>query len=254
MAAVQRKIFYNHHGDHDPHGLIFVPLADAENPVPYFDYPRVPLDMPHKPSMRVSLNPQFLHYDPVCDSGINVGYNNGSRLWRRERARNICGTPTRSTGLHYSVLRRYAKPQIPRTVWNNYHRARRSKMVSQFLPSDPATPVFRAYTGERVVFRTMMPADKPRNVGFVIHGSSWKEQPENPYSRVIPMQGAISIGNSFQMELKDRACCPGDYLYRSGSLRWDVESGMWGIFRVMKQGIRCKCKNVCRKIMNCVGR
>lgn len=32
--------------------------------------------MPHKPSMRVSLNPQFLNYDPVCDSGINVGYNN----------------------------------------------------------------------------------------------------------------------------------------------------------------------------------
>lgn len=26
--------------------------------------------------MRVSLNPQFLNYDPVCDSGINVGYNN----------------------------------------------------------------------------------------------------------------------------------------------------------------------------------
>lgn len=26
--------------------------------------------------MRVSLNPQFLNYDPVCDSGINVGFNN----------------------------------------------------------------------------------------------------------------------------------------------------------------------------------
>ena len=25
--------------------------------------------------MRVSLNPQFLNYDPVCDSGINVGFN-----------------------------------------------------------------------------------------------------------------------------------------------------------------------------------
>ena len=32
--------------------------------------------MKHKPSMRVSINPQYLHYDPVCDSGINVGYNN----------------------------------------------------------------------------------------------------------------------------------------------------------------------------------
>lgn len=45
-----------------------------------------------------------------------------------------------------------------------------------------------------------------------------------------------------------------DYLYRSGSLKWDVESGMWGIFRVMKQGIGCKCRNVYRKLMSCVGR
>lgn len=127
-------------------------------------------------------------------------------------------------------------------------------IFSSLVHGDPATPVFRAYAGERVVFRTMMPADKPRNVGFVIHGNNWKEQPRNPYSRVIPMQGAISIGNSFQMELKDGACCPGDYLYRSGSLRWDVESGMWGIFRVMKQGVYCKCKKACRKIMDCVGR
>lgn len=71
---------------------------------------------------------------------------------------------------------------------------------------------------------------------------------------IIPMQGAVSIGNTFQMELKNGACCPGDYLYRSGSLKWDVESGMWGIFRVLKQGIGCKCKNACRRIMNCVGR
>lgn len=109
IAAIQRDIPYNRHGDHDPNGLLFVPLEEAEralrpeyqpkplilranagdwievtlhnlldagNPVPYFDYPNVPLPMEHVPSMRVSLNPQFLHYDPVCDSGINVGYNN----------------------------------------------------------------------------------------------------------------------------------------------------------------------------------
>lgn len=95
----------------------------------------------------------------------------------------------------------------------------------------------------------MMPADKPRNVGFGIHGHEWREQPGDPYSRIIPMQGGISIGNTFQMELKDGASCAGDYLYRSGSLKWDVESGMWGIFRVLKQGIGCKCKNVCRKVV-----
>ena len=90
----------------------------------------------------------------------------------------------------------------------------------------------------------MMPADKPRNVGFTLHGHTWREQTDDPFSRVIPLQGGVSIGNTFSMELTDGALCPGDYLYRSGSLKWDVESGMWGIFRVMKQGIRCKCKNV----------
>ncbi len=108
IAAVQKKLVYNRYGDHDPDGLIFVPVEELDlvlagkykpkplilranvgdwlevvlhnalepdRPVPYYDYPRVPLDMKHKPSSRVSLNPQFLQYDPVSDSGINVGYN-----------------------------------------------------------------------------------------------------------------------------------------------------------------------------------
>ena len=94
-----------------------------------------------------------------------------------------------------------------------------------------------------------MPADKPRNVGFAIHGHMWKEQQKDPKSRLIPLQGAISIGNVFNMELKDGASCPGDYLYRSGSLKWDVESGMWGVFRVKKGSIKCKCKNLFDKLI-----
>ena len=39
------------------------------------------------------------------------------------------------------------------------------------------------------------------------------------------------------MELENGAAAPGDYLYRSGSLRWDVESGLWGILRIMKRAI-----------------
>ena len=56
------------------------------------------------------------------------------------------------------------------------------------------------------------------------------------------------MGNRFDMELKDGAACPGDYLYRSGSFGWDVESGMWGIFRVMKHSLRCRCKEMCGRI------
>lgn len=133
MAAVQTNLVYNRYGDHEPDGLIFVPLEDVDlvfagkytprplilranvgdwlevtlhnvwdpnHPIPYFEYPRVPLDLKHKPSNRVSLNPQFLQYDPVCDSGINVGYNNKEQtvgigeskryLWKADREYGAC--------------------------------------------------------------------------------------------------------------------------------------------------------------------
>lgn len=80
-----------------------------------------------------------------------------------------------------------------------------------------------------------------------------KEQPKDFYSRMIPLQGAVSIENKFDMELEEGASCPGDYLYRSGSLKWDVESGMWGIFRVVKEGIKHKCWNKCRKLATILG-
>ena len=373
VAAIQRNIPYNCYGDHDPDGLLFVPLKDVERakdisyqpkplilranagdwieitlhnlfdpekPIPYFDYPTVPLDMEHKPSMRVSLNPQFLNYDPVCDSGINVGYNNREQtvgpgeskkyLWYADKEYGACIIQSfgdmrnhRYHGLFGSVLieppgaKWYRNFSLAKAIYDeqaviaapgtesfrecvvfiqngirmldkedvlvktasgddgeavdaedtgekgyNYRSerfanrlkkdSRISKIFSSRIHGDPATPVFKAYPTDRVIFRTMMPADKPRNVGFGIHGHEWKEQPLDPFSRVIPLQGTVSIGNTFNMELKDGAACPGDYLYRSGSLKWDLESGMWGIFRVLRQGIGCKCKNVCKKAWGCV--
>lgn len=223
--------------------------------------------------MRVSLNPQFLHYDPVCDSGINVGYNN------REQTVGVGESFHECVLMIQNGIRMLdSEGELVKTIQEddgdaidaedtgekgyNYrserfaNRLKRSSRISRIFNSrihgDPATPLFRAYTGERVIFRTMMPADKPRNVELTIHGHKWKEQPADPFSRVIPLQGGISIGNTFSMELEDGASCPGDYLYRSSSLKWDVESGMWGIFRVMKQGIGCRCRNVCHKILQCI--
>lgn len=126
------------------------------------------------------------------------------------------------------------------------------KVFSSRVHGDPATPVWKAYTGDRVIFRAMMPADKPRNVSLTIHGHLWREQPNDPLSREIPLQGGISVGNRFDMELKDGAGAPGDYLYRSGSFGWDVESGMWGIFRVMKHTVRCRCKEMCGRLLKCL--
>ena len=369
IAAIQKNICYNCHGDHDPDGLLFVPLGDVSKamqedyqakplilranagdwievtlhnlfsqPVPYFDYPRVPLDKEHKPSMRVSINPQFLHYDALCDSGINVGYNNREQtvgvgeskkyLWFADSEYGACLLQSfgdmrnhRYHGLFGAIL-----IEPPSADWYQDHsffnaaheeqavivapgiesfrecvvlihngirmldkegnlvkttatepdgevdaedtgekgynyRSERfanrlkkddhiSKVFNSRVHGDPATPLFTSYTDDRVIFRTVMPADKPRNVGFTIHGHTWKQQPDDPRSRVIPLQGALSIGNTYNMELKDGASCPGDYLYRSGSLKWDVESGMWGIFRVKKRSLSCRCKDTCKKIFS----
>lgn len=78
-----------------------------------------------------------------------------------------------------------------------------------------------------------MPADKPRNTCFVLHGHKWRDQPNDRLSNIISARGAISVGNVFNIELLNGASkIPGDYLYRSGVIRWDIESGMWGIFRI----------------------
>lgn len=373
VVAVQKKLIYNRYGDHDPDGLVFVPLEDVEHvlagkcmpkplilranvgdwievtlhnawnpehPIPYFSYPIVPLDKEYTPSMRASLNPQFLQYDPVCDSGINVGYNEMEQtvgigeskryLWHADQEYGACIIQSfgdirnhRYHGLFGAVIveppgaewyrnftrkkdsfaeqavitapgvenfREYVlfiqngirlidgKGNLIQTAAGdngepvdaedtgekgyNYRSERFAnrlardsrvwKVFSSKVHGDPATPVWKAYPGDRVVFRTMMPADKPRNTSIAVHDYLWREQQRNPFSRVIPLQGGVSIGNKFDMELLGGAGCPGDYLYRSGSFAWDVESGMWGIFRVVKQTFGCKCKGIYRKIRGCM--
>lgn len=123
------------------------------------------------------------------------------------------------------------------------------RVFSSRAHGDPSTPIFSAYTGEEVVIRLLMPGDKPRNISFLIHGHEWLEQPDNPLSNIVPINGVISIGNVYNIRLLGGASkTAGDYLYRSGALRWDVESGMWGIFRVKYRSIRYHCENLCRKI------
>ncbi|MDE6951915.1 MAG: multicopper oxidase domain-containing protein [Lachnospiraceae bacterium] len=369
VVAVQKKLIYNEYGDNDPDGLVFVPLEDVDNvlagkcmpkplilrantgdwievtlhnawdpehPIPYFSYPTVPLDMEYTPSMRVSLNPQFLQYDPVCDSGINVGYNEMEQtvgvgeskryLWHADQEYGACIIQSfgdmrnhRYHGLFGAVIvepsgsqwyrnftekkdsfaeqavitapgaenfREYVlfiqngirlldvKGNLIRTAaadngepvdaedtgekGYNYRSERFAnrlardsriwKVFSSKVHGDPATPVWKAYPGDRVIFRTVMPADKPRNTSITVHDHLWREQQRDPFSRIIPLQGGVSIGNKFDIELSGGAGCPGDYLYRSGNFAWDVESGMWGIFRVVKRTIWCRCKGIYRKI------
>ena len=369
IAAIQQDIPYNRYGDHDPDGLLFVPLdqtadircgrkrpiplilrANAgdwievtlhnlfEKDVPYFDYPSVPVDRPHKPSNRVSLNPQFLKYDQIQSSGLNVGYNACEQtigpgetityLWHADREYGTCLLNSfgdlrnhRYHGLFGAIIIEPPGAKFYRTLipveenhdeqavitapgvepfrefvlfahngirlldqdgmliktaeeggggahggidhedtgekGYNYrserffNRLKRLPVIHKIFDSkvhgDPATPLLKAYTKERIMIRYLMPADKPRNIGFLIHGHQWRSQPKNLLSNVEVAKGAISVGNVYNLELLDGASSvPGDYLYRSGSLRWDVESGMWGILRVKSRTLFYTCATACR--------
>lgn len=372
IAAIQKNLVYNRFGDHDPEGLLFVPLEQAQNvlcgrrkpiplilranagdwieitlhnlfdprvPIQFHDYPSVPVDFPHVPGNRVSLNPQFLKFDPAASAGVNVGYNPVEQtagpgecvryLWHADREYGTCLLTSfgdlrnhRYHGLFGAIIIEPAAANYYSSICpidENYkeeavitapgvktfrefvlfahngirlldkngnliktteqgeeagshgapdhedtgekgynyrserffNRLKRISLIEKVFDSkvhgDPATPLFQAYTGERVMIRLLMPADKPRNISFVLHGHRWKAQPEDPFTRTISVQGAVSVGNVFNIE-PEPPSCPGDYLYRSGSLRWDVESGMWGIFRVMDRNIRYHCETACRRV------
>jgi hypothetical protein len=112
-----------------------------------------------------------------------------------------------------------------------------SKVFSSTIHGDAATTLFEAYTGDNTMFRTLMPADRPRNHSFTILGHIWPLDAHSiDTTNIIGNQGSISIGSAFDMPLLNGAGgsgrFAGDYAYRSGVIRPDIEAGMWGIFRV----------------------
>lgn len=354
IAAIQKDILYNCFKDHDPDGLLFVPyeykddiLSGKMEPkplilrankgeyikvkltncftkqIPYQVFPGVPVDKVVTPSMRVGISPQFLGFNPIADSGVNVGYNNLEQtvkpgdsktyLWYADEEYGTCLLSSftdirnhRYHGLFGAIIIEPEEAQIENddiyrdqaTISENGRNAFREFVIfmhngirlldvdgklietnreigedgqpepvdfedrgekgfnyrserffnrlgdnpdasdianvfSSVVHEDPATPIFEASPGERVIIRLLMPADKPRNTCFVLHGHKWKAQPDDPFTNIISAQGAMSVGNVFNIELINGASMiPGDYLYRSGVIKWDIESGMWGIFRI----------------------
>ncbi len=357
IAAIQKDLIYNRYGDHDPYGLLFVPYEHKDDiisgkiqptplilrankgeyikiiltncfhkEIPFFRYPGVPVDKRINPSMRVGLSAQFLSFDPVKDSGINIGYNNKEQtvapgesktyLWYADKEYGTCLLSSftdirnhRYHGLFGAIIiepegakicssnndgyKANYKEQVTVSLDKNEkfrefvlfmhngirlldkegnliqtnrevgedgevepvdfedrgekgfnYRSERffnrlkcdsdiSKIFSSKVHGDPSTPILEAFPGEKVIIRLLIPADKPRNMSFTIHDHEWKAQPDDPFTRIISTQGALNIGNVFDIELINGASMiPGDYLYRSSIIRWDIESGMWGILRI----------------------
>jgi len=114
-----------------------------------------------------------------------------------------------------------------------------SKIFNSEVHGDPATPIFLANPGDPVTFRFTYPADRARAHAFVIHGHSFLRSQDDVNSSIISVRGQNSIGTNDNFWLIGGAGgnlnLPGDYLYRSGNIRWDVELGVWGIFRVLSE-------------------
>lgn len=112
------------------------------------------------------------------------------------------------------------------------------KVFSSLFHGDPATPLFEAIIGDPVTIRLLMPSDKPRAHSFVLHGHKYRQQPEDLLSQVIAVRSAVTVGGGFTAKIDGAISplgTPGDFMYRSGIVRWDVELGMWGLLRVIER-------------------
>lgn len=113
------------------------------------------------------------------------------------------------------------------------------EVFSSGIHGEPATPVFRAYAGDPVTVRLAMPGDKPRNHSFHIHAHKWHEQNKDMNSPVAATDNALAPNYRNNLDLfygaggLDKR--DGDYMYRSGVIRWDIQQGVWGIIRVFDE-------------------
>lgn len=119
-----------------------------------------------------------------------------------------------------------------------FNRLEEKPVISEVFSEEsgglPSTPIFNAYKGDPITIKLLMPADKPRAVSFVFHGHSHKHQSEDVNSEIIGTQGELTVGVSDKQEIIGGASEHfGDYMYRSGSIRWDIEQGMWGFIRIL---------------------
>ena len=112
------------------------------------------------------------------------------------------------------------------------------KVFSSKVFEDPSTPLFLAYPGDPITIRFVFPADRARAHTFVIHGHKFLRMEGDMNSSAAASKGQNTVGSNDDFPLLYGAGGffnkPGDYMYRSGNIRWDVELGLWGIIRVLK--------------------
>ena len=111
------------------------------------------------------------------------------------------------------------------------------QVFSSKIYGDPSTPLFLAYPGDPITIRFVSPADRARAHAFVIHGHKFLRSQNDMNSSIVSVKGQNIVGSNDDFKLiygaGGKFNNPGDYMYRSGNIRWDIELGLWGILRVL---------------------
>jgi hypothetical protein len=117
-------------------------------------------------------------------------------------------------------------------VANPFHTA-----LSSQVHGDPATPVFRANAGDRVVFRVASPASDQFH-SFIVSGHTFPLEPDMDGAQQM-VSRTITAGMTLDAWLAGGAGTSsgftGDYAYRDSRQPF-TGAGLWGIFRVQDPG------------------
>ncbi|WP_158542506.1 copper oxidase [Lujinxingia litoralis] len=109
-----------------------------------------------------------------------------------------------------------------------------AQAFSSVIHGDPATPLLRAYSGDRVKLRLVQAAHEEQHV-FGVFGQKWLREPDHPDSGYVAAQ-QIGLSENFTADLGPMAASyeeVSDYLYGSFPTD-DLWSGMWGLLRVFR--------------------
>jgi manganese oxidase len=109
-------------------------------------------------------------------------------------------------------------------------------LMGSAVHGDPATPVFRAYAGDRVWLRILQGADRGRAHTVIVSGHGWHYQAADPTSTIRSAAGMLLPETGWTFDLVGGAGGPahrpGDYLVRDGLTVNQVGAGLWFLLRV----------------------
>jgi len=112
-------------------------------------------------------------------------------------------------------------------------------LTADVQPTDPFTPMLRAYENDNVQVRVLIGAHAMLH-NFSMHGVNWLFEPSNKNSGYRNSQ-VMGISEHFEFLFKvpplDGPEASADYLYLPGASTTDQKNGLWGIMRAYDGGV-----------------